>query len=296
MEERKRSLEKGAERLKSMGLEVHRRSVRERLVSELGREKGTASLLRCALLLAQHDNAELDVESYERSFAQMAQELRGRPELDKGILEAVRCLNRYLFEENGFHGSRSDYGSRSNSYINEVLDDREGLPITLSVVYLELAKQLGISGVVGIPFPGRFMVGFREKEEQEFSFLDVYDGGKILTLEEAAALVSEDGVVSQRARTPATERDIILRMIRNLLGPLLDVRGSSREALPYLDLLLALDPEAARERVSRAVLRERSGDRRGARSDVNWLWEHLPEDSREEQREMLEQWMERLRR
>jgi len=139
-------------------------------------------------------------------------------------------------------------------------------------------------------------VGFREKEEQEFSFLDVYDGGKILTLEEAAALVSEDGVVSQRARTPATERDIILRMIRNLLGPLLDVRGSSREALPYLDLLLALDPEAARERVSRAVLRERSGDRRGARSDVNWLWEHLPEDSREEQREMLEQWMERLRR
>lgn len=296
VDERRRRFEKDAEQLRTLGLEIHRRSIRAQLAGELGAQSGTASLLRCALLLAKHDNAELDIESYERGFGQMVQELRGRPEFGKGTLKAVHGLNRYLFEENGFHGSRNDYGSRSNSYINEVLDDREGLPITLSVVYLELARQLGVSGVVGIPFPGRFMVGFRESEEQEFSFLDVYDGGKILTLDEAAALVSEDGVISQRARTPATNRDIILRMIRNLLGPLLDLRSSSREALPYLDLLLALDPEAARERVSRAMLRERSGDRRGARSDVNWLWEHLPEGSREEQRDMLEQWMERLGR
>jgi regulator of sirC expression with transglutaminase-like and TPR domain len=296
VEERRRSLEKDAERLKDLGLEIHRRSIREQLAGEVGTQSASTSLLRCALLLAKHDNAELDIESYERSFAQMVQELRGRPELGKGTIEAVHCLNQYLFEENGFHGSRNDYGSRSNSYINEVLDDREGLPITLAVVYLELANQLGIPGVVGIPFPGRFMVGFRGTEQQEFLFLDVYAGGKILTLDEAAELVGEDGVISQRARTPATNRDIILRMIRNLLGPLLDLRGSSREALPYLDLLLALDPEAARERVSRAMLRERSGDKRGARSDVNWLWEHLPEGSREEQRDMLEQWMERLGR
>ena len=296
LEERRRGLERDAERLKDMGVEVHHRSVREQLAAELGGPDGEAKLLRCALLLSKHDNPELDVESYERGFAQMVQELKGQPELAEGTASAVRRLKRYLFEENGFHGSRSDYGSRSNSYVNEVLDDREGLPITLSVVYLELARQLGLKEVEGIPLPGRFMVGFREDAAEEFSFLDVYDGGKELSLEQASALVSEDGVVSKKSRMPATNRDIILRMIRNLLGPLLETRSPAREALPYLDLLLAIDPEAARERVSRAMLRERAGDRRGARADVGWLREHLPEGSREEQREMLEQWLERLAR
>jgi len=80
------------------------------------------------------------------------------------------------------------------------------------------------------------------------------------------------------------------------LGPLLESRSPTREALPYLDLVLELDPEASRERVSRAMLRERAGDRPGARSDVGCLLEHLPEVGREGQREMLEQWLERLTR
>ena len=87
----------------------------------------------------------------------MAQELKDQPEIAAGTLSAVQRINRYLFEENGFHGSRSEYSSRSNSYLNEVLDDREGLPITLSVLYVELARRLNVSGVAGIPLPGRFM-------------------------------------------------------------------------------------------------------------------------------------------
>jgi S1-C subfamily serine protease/regulator of sirC expression with transglutaminase-like and TPR domain len=296
LEEKRKRLQGDVLRLGELEVEIHRRSIREQLLEELRVPGDQSGLLRCALLLAKHDNPELDIESYERGFAQMVQELKGQPEFGGGVAQAVHRLNWYLFEENGFHGSRSEYGSRSNSYVNEVLDDREGLPITLSVVYLELARRLGIHEVVGIPLPGRFMVGYRESAASEYTFLDVYDGGKELSLEQAAALVSEDGVISQKARTPATNRDIILRMIRNLLGPLLESRGPAKESLPYLDLLLALDPEAARERVSRAMLRERSGDKRGARLDVGWLWEHLPEGAREEQKEMLEQWIERLSR
>lgn len=296
LEAKRRSLQKDVERLEAMEVEVHRRSMREQLLAGLGLSAEPSDLLHCALLLAKHDNPELDIESYERGFAQMVQDLHGQPEFGQGLTAAVRRLTQYLFEENGFHGSRSDYSSRSNSYVNEVLDDREGLPITLSVVYIELARRLGVKGVEGIPLPGRFMVGYRESEDQEFVFLDVYEGGKELTLEQAAALVSEDGVLPPKARTPATNREIILRMIRNLLGPLLESRSPAREALPYLDLVLALDPDAGRERVSRAMLRERAGDKRGARLDVGWLWEHLPEGSRENQREMLEQWMERLAR
>jgi regulator of sirC expression with transglutaminase-like and TPR domain len=208
----------------------------------------------------------------------------------------VRRLNRYLFEENGFHGSRSDYSSRSNSYVNEVLDDREGLPITLSIVYIELARSLGVSGVVGIPLPGRFMVGYRASEQDEFSLVDVYDGGKVLSMREALEIVSDGALVPEKARQPALKRDIVVRMIRNLAGPQLEARNGAQEALPYLDLLIALDPEAGRERLSRAMIREFQGDKSGAAEDVGWMLEHLPEGIRANQREMLEEWLRKLTR
>lgn len=294
--DRKRSLQKELQRLGELDSEVHYRSVRQKLVAELSRPEEGADLLRCALLLSKHDNPELDLDSYERGVEQMVQEIKEQPEFKQGTSSAVGRLKRYLFEENGFHGSRTDYGSRSNSYVNEVLDDREGLPITLSVVFMELARRLGIKDVVGIPLPGRFMVGYREDETQPFTLLDVYEGGKELTLEQGIALVSEEGMVPAKSTQPASKRDILLRMVRNLLSPALESKKPTVEALPYLDLLLDLDPEASRERVNRAMLRERAGDKSGARSDITWLREHLPANAHEELSEMLEQWMERLRR
>ena len=294
--ERQRALERDAASLKQLAGELHRRAVREELSAELSKSEESVNLLRCALLLSKHDNPELDVGGYEREFNEMVQDLVGEAEIGQGTEAAVRRIRRYLFEENGFHGSRSDYASRSNSYLNEVLDDREGLPITLSVVFVELARRLGVREVAGIPLPGRFMVGYREAGAAQFSIIDAYDGGKELTLAEAVDLVSEDGRVSKKATQPATAREVVLRMIRNLLGPTLEARNASRESLPYLDLLLALDPEAASERLSRAMARERLGDREGARGDVGWLLGHLPEGVREDRREMLEQWLEKLSR
>ncbi len=292
--ERRSRLEKDMQKLKELASEVHYKSVRRGLVEELA--KPEPDLLRSALLVSKYDNPELDVESYERGFAQMVQELKGQPEFGGDTVAAVRRLNKYLFEENGFHGSRSEYGSRSNSYVNEVLDDREGLPITLSVVYLELARRLGVRDVFGIPLPGRFMVGYRDPQTGALSLVDVYERGKELTLGEAADLVSGDGVLSDKATQPASHKEIVLRMIRNLLNPVLESRQASAEALPYLDLVLELDPDAPREHVNRALLRERLGNKAGARADVGWLLENLPDGKQEERREVLEQWMERLYR
>jgi serine protease Do len=289
-------LEKASKMLKDMAVELHQRSVREALVAELEKPELEADLLRCALLISKHDNPDLDTESYRRGFAQMADELSTDEEVSKGTESAVRRLNRYLFEENGFHGSRSDYSSRSNSYVNEVLDDREGLPITLSIVYIELARRLGVKGVVGIPLPGRFMVGYRGSEQDEFSLVDVYDGGKILSMREALEIVSDGALVPEKARQPAQKRDIVVRMIRNLAGPQLEARNGAQEALPYLDLLIALDPDAGRERLSRAMIREFQGNKSGAAEDVGWMLEHLPEGIRANQREMLEEWLRKLTR
>jgi serine protease Do len=85
-------------------------------------------------------------------------------------------------------------------------------------------------------------------------------------------------------------------MVRNLMAPLTRGRGLAREALPYLDLVIAVDPRPFRERLSRAMLREMQGNKTGAQEDVGWLLEHLPEDPTGEKRAMLEQWLDRVRR
>lgn len=289
-------LERSSKMLKEMTVELHQRSVREALVAELEKPDKEADLLQCALLLSKHDNPDLDLAIYQREFEQMTQELSGDLDLSRSTESAVLRLNRYLFEENGFHGSRSDYSSRSNSYVNEVLDDREGLPITLSVVYIELARRLGIEGVVGIPLPGRFMVGYRLGAQDEFSLVDVYDGGKRLSMAQAIDVVSDGSMVPEKARKPASKRDIIVRMIRNLAGPQLETRNGAMDALPYMDLLIALDPDAGRERLSRAMIRELQGNRLGAAEDVGWMLEHLPDGIETRQREMLEEWFQKLSR
>lgn len=294
--ERSAALEKEAAALRSFATEMHQRTVRKELAAELARPDGEADLLRCALLLSKHDNPDLDVAAYERGVEQMVRELKTDAEIGAGTTAAVRRLNRYLFEENGFHGSRSDYGNPSNSYLNEVLDDREGLPITLSVLYIELARRLGVPGVSGIPLPGRFMVGYRDKEEGEYALVDVYEGGRLLTMEQGVEEVAADGLVPANAKVPALKRDILLRMVRNLLGPLMDSRNTSREALPYLEIVLALDPDAARERLTRAFVREGLGEKAAAAEDVRWMLEHLPPGIGEDRRATLEQWLERLTR
>jgi serine protease Do len=293
--ERRKALEQSAASLRGLESDLHRGAVARELVQQLSGPDEKADLLRCALLISRHDNPELDVESYLREFARMVDDLKDDAEIAKGTLPAVRRLTAYLFEQNGFHGSRHDFESRSNSYINEVLDDREGLPITLSIIYLELASRLGIKNVAGIPLPTRFMVGYREKPEAEFSLLDVFDGGKQLTMEEARTLVVGDAPIPDQSMQPATKKDIILRMLRNLIGRALATANPSKEAAPYLDLLLSIDPEAFRERFTRARLSQVAGNPNRAAEDVQWLIEHPPAGLDEPQRDALAEWLENLR-
>src|SRR5205085_3981371 len=92
-------------------------------------------------------------------------------------------LNKFLFGKGGFHGSRADYYHRSNSYLNEVIDDREGLPITLSVLYLELARRIGLKAE-GVGLPGHFVVRHLPAKGEP-QLIDVFDGGKPLSRQDA---------------------------------------------------------------------------------------------------------------
>lgn len=301
--EQRNSLEQDAIALKELERELHRSAVARELTKQLSKSEEQIDLLRCALLVSKHDNPEIDVEQYRRSFGRLVDELKSDPEIKKGTVPAVKRLSKFMFEENGFHGSRHDYANSSNSYINEVLDDREGLPITLSIVYLELAEKLGVKNIVGLALPGQFMVGYRAAPEKELQILDVFDGGKELTPAQAATLIGEAGGLADELLSPASRKTIVVRMVRNLLYNAQQTEEEAREAhvksvadsMPYLDLLLTLDPESLPERFARALLRDSRGDKRGAREDVGWLVEHLPEGTPAEQADRLSRWFESLR-
>ncbi|WP_395751792.1 trypsin-like peptidase domain-containing protein [Prosthecobacter sp.] len=293
--EQRRKLEEEATKLRDLERELHRRAMTKEILAELAKPEPEINLLRCALLLARHDNPEVDISSYLTSFKAMVLDLKEDPEIKAGTIPAVKRLSRYLFEENGFHGSRGDYSSRSNSYLNEVIDDREGLPITLSVLYVELASALGVQGVFGVPLPGKFMVGFRDGPEGELQLVDVFEHGKLVTVEQAALALTEDGRFPEDALAPTTKQTILLRMLRNLMSSVFDNNHSLRESLPYLNLFLAIDPKAAPERLTRAQMRQRFGEKAGAREDVSWLIENFPEGGPPEVMQQLDVWMQSLR-
>jgi len=200
-----------------------------------------------ALLVAKLDNEELDIEPYRKEIERMAREIQAALPKSQDGKAKLDALNKYLFQERGFHGSRGYYYNRSNSYLNEVLDDREGIPITLSVLYIELARRLGLK-VVGVPLPRHFVVQYLP-EKGDGRLIDVFEGGKTLTRQGADKRVQELGAepLTDSELKPAGKKAIIVRMLHNLLG-IADAAGT----LHYLDAILAIDPDAAHDRLVRA--------------------------------------------
>jgi regulator of sirC expression with transglutaminase-like and TPR domain len=185
-------------------------------------------------------------------------------------------LNRYFFKERGFHGSRADYYSRSNSYLSEVIDDREGLPITLAILYMELARRLGLK-VEGVGLPGHFVVR-HVPAKGEPRLIDVYDGGVVLSRDEAAR--KAEAISGQPLREAHLagigKKATVVRMLHNLLN-VADREKDSAAILRYLDAIVAVDAEAAEARALRAGVLYQQGDRQGALKDVDWLLEHEPD-------------------
>src|SRR5690606_35887830 len=221
-------------------------------------------------------NDELDVEAYEKQVDRMAREIAATFPADADETAKIDVLNKALFEERGSHGSHGDYDNRSNSYLNEVLDDREGLPITLSVLYIELARRLDLN-VVGIGLPGHFVVQHRP-EKGEPQLIDVFEGGVKMSREDAERKVlgTSGRPLREEHLTPVSKRQIITRMLHNLMG-LAQESEDIPGMLRYVETIVAVNPEAAQERWFRAVLRFQTGEHHGAADDVDWLLERNPE-------------------
>jgi regulator of sirC expression with transglutaminase-like and TPR domain/S1-C subfamily serine protease len=289
---RARELEEQAARLRTLAGEAHERRVFAEFAKAIAGAEESIDLVHAALLVAWLDNEELDVAAYRAEVDRMAGEISSPLGKQATEAEKLAALNRYLFAENGSHGSRAEYYHRSNSYLNEVIDDREGLPITLSVLYIEIGRRIGLR-IEGVGLPSHFVVRLAP-DEGEPTLIDVFDGGKKLTREDAATLVRTNAGVplaDEHLRTVG-KRAILLRMLHNLLA--LAQRDKDGPAmLRYLDAMIpCATTDGANLRAMRAILRWQAGRPAQAREDVDWLLEHRPEHIDLEQVEALKRQLE----
>jgi regulator of sirC expression with transglutaminase-like and TPR domain len=270
---RAEELEKQAAKLKELAGQVHQRRVDDELLKVLSGPEEKIDLIHAALLLAKLDNEEVDVDGYRAEVERMAKKAAEGLAKDANDEAKLKALNMYFFERRGFHGSRGEYYHKSNSYLNEVIDDREGLPITLCVLYMDLARRMGVT-VVGIGLPGHFVTRHMPKDG-EGKFIDAYERGELLTAEQAKKKAEEFAgrEVGDEVLKPVTKRAIVIRMLHNLLG--VAQREQDADAgLRYLAGILTLDPSDGQSRMMRAGIYLSKNEKAEALADVQYLIDH----------------------
>jgi serine protease Do len=235
-----------------------------------------AYLLRGALLIARLDDTELDVEAYENEIDRMAQEIRERVPQDADATARMAALDQYLFRENGFHGSRHEYYHRANSHLGRVIDDREGLPITLSLLYIEVARRLDLK-VEGVGLPGHFVVR-HSPPDGSAEMIDVFEAGRRLSQDDVGRMfraATQTDPTDEDLRA-STAGEILQRMLRNLMN--VAERDADMDATRrYLEALVALDPASHQYRGMRALARFQTGRRSSAIDDLDWFLDRQPE-------------------
>ncbi len=277
LQERARLLQKQAERLQELAQSIHERAVQAELKAVFAEKKeADIDLLSAALLVARLDNSEVEIKVYLNQVAAMVNEIQKTLPPQATPQVKLDALNQYLFRETGFHGSRTNYYSRSNSYINETIEDREGLPITLAILYMEMGRRLGLD-IEGVGLPGHFVVRVNSTAEKG-QLVDVFEGGTTLSDEAARVMIvtGNSGQLDEEFLKAQPKKEIIKRMLRNLMNLARDSEDVE-SMLRYVETMISLDEELLQERWLRAVLRYQTGRITEAMADADFLLEKSPE-------------------
>jgi regulator of sirC expression with transglutaminase-like and TPR domain len=169
-----------------------------------------------AFLIARFAYPDLDVATYVERLDAMALEVRDRLGHKASSEEIVKTINRYLFVEQGFAGNTSQYYDVDNSYLNKVLEQKTGIPISLSAVYLLVGKRLELP-VFGVGMPGHFLVKY--EADRYRIFIDCFNGGALLTQKDCARFLDQAGYgFDERYLQKTLPRAILIRMIKNLVA------------------------------------------------------------------------------
>jgi regulator of sirC expression with transglutaminase-like and TPR domain len=212
------------------------------------------SLDRASLVMALEEYPELDVQTYLRRLDMLAAHADVLIGEDRAAINVIESINEVLFVEEGLRGNIEDYYDPRNSYLNEVLDRKLGIPISLCVIYMEVAKRINFP-IKGIGFPGHFLV--KHVSDDRDIIIDAFNLGRILTHKDCQELLDKiyNGTVLVNASLlqPMGKRTILTRMLYNLKGLYIQ-KEQYHKALSVIDRILMLNPWTPSEVRDRGLL------------------------------------------
>lgn len=225
-----------------------------------------------AALIAAHEQPWLSVPGLLDHLDRLARGLH-LPD-GEGVVRQVARLNHHLFARLGFRGQQDDYDAPFHSYLDRVLESRRGLPILLSIVWLEVGRRAGFAGD-GVAFPGHFLVAPRGASPR--FFVDPFDGGAIRTHGQLAMALTRQGAEQPQIDTilgPAQPKAVLVRVNQNLKGAFLRRRDDAG-ALRAVERIRALQPDAEEPWREQGLLLARLGRQAEARALLDrWLDRH----------------------
>jgi regulator of sirC expression with transglutaminase-like and TPR domain len=239
-------------------------SARQLFAREARQPERDLDLARAALLIAKEQYPGLAIEQYLARLDQLAEEVKDRLADETAPLVVLEELTRTLYQRNGFRGNGEAFDDPRNSFLNDVLDRRLGIPLTLGIVLLEVGWRLRLP-LEGVNFPHHFLVRFHGDAMD--LLIDPFDGGRARYEDEAQELL--DRVYHGKVRLQesflrrAGKREILVRMLNNLKGVYVKAHDDVR-ALGVVERLLILRPDGADEHRARAALLARLGQRQEA--------------------------------
>ncbi|HTZ96164.1 MAG TPA: transglutaminase-like domain-containing protein [Terriglobales bacterium] len=237
-------------------------------------------LLRAALTIARTEYPDLDCDAYVARVDELARTAEARISEIGDAGQTIAALNHVLFTEAGLRGNRENYYDPRNSFLNDVLDRRLGIPITLAVLYMEVGRRLGFP-LFGVGMPGHFLLKHYDIDGKE-TLIDCFNGGDILSAQDCQQRLDEiySGQMTLRPEFlfAVSRRQILTRILNNLKTIYMAARNF-RKTLPLIDLVLVIYPRSPEDVKQRATLRYSLGQNKGAAEDLESYLKMSPDAS-----------------
>jgi regulator of sirC expression with transglutaminase-like and TPR domain len=248
-------------------LEHTRARARERFKEVVSLDNERINLAEAALLIAAEEYPALDLPLYLEKIDRIGDQVRERAAYAHNSLDVLSTINATLFDELGFRGNVENYYDPRNSFLNEVIDRRVGIPITLTVVYMEVARRVGLH-VEGVGMPGHFIA--KLTTDSGDTFIDSFNGGRLFGEAGCAELLSElsGGRLTLKPEHMAavTKKEMLARMLTNLMG--VYAAGDHRRALAAIERILLINPDSPPHVRDRGLLLATLGRTTGAIAEL----------------------------
>jgi regulator of sirC expression with transglutaminase-like and TPR domain len=259
----------------------------------LAQEPAQWRLAEAALAAATLIYPQLPIARYLQQLDQLGQDLATRLNIPMTVEQKLAALHTYLFDEQGFRGNRDDYFDPRNSCLNDVLDRKLGIPISLAILYLDLAEAIGLEAD-GIGFPGHFLVGVKSADRRWY--IDVFDNGRELQPDDLKVMLASQlqnhGLMHTLANhlKATTPLQIIVRLLRNLKKIYIE-KTDTEHALRVIAMILSLLPDSPDEIRDRGMVYQHIDYSKGALEDLTHYLQLVPDA---QERALLETMLESL--